>query len=106
MAKRAGPKRGWQRIECVQYGERLVKQVKTFVATWRPAGGCIRVVIVREDDGWLAYFCTEVAATAAQVLEAMADRGAIEQMFKDVKEVWGQDSSRCAMCTPVSACGL
>lgn len=89
LAKRAGHKRGWQRIECVQYGERLVKQVKTFVATWRPAGGRIRVVIVREDDGWLAYFCTEVAATAAQVLEAMADRGAIEQMFKDVKEVWG-----------------
>lgn len=89
LAKRAGHKRGWQRVECVQYGERLVKQVKTFVATWRPAGGRIRVVIVREDDGWLAYFCTDVTATAAQVLEAMADRGAIEQMFKDVKEVWG-----------------
>jgi hypothetical protein len=89
LAKRAGHKRGWQRVECVQYGERLVKQVKTFAATWRPAGGRIRVVIVREDDGWLAYFCTDVAATATQVLEAMADRGAIEQMFKDVKEVWG-----------------
>jgi hypothetical protein len=25
----------------------------------------------------------------ATILEAMADRGAIEQLFKDVKEVWG-----------------
>ena len=89
LAKRAGQKRGWQRVACVQYGERLVKTIKTFLATWRPAGCCIRVVIVREDDGWLAYFCTDPAMTAAAVLEAMADRGAIEQMFKDVKEVWG-----------------
>jgi hypothetical protein len=27
--------------------------------------------------------------TVAAILEAMADRGAIEQMFKDLKEVWG-----------------
>lgn len=89
LAKRAGQKRGWQQVTCVQYGERLVKTIKTFLATWRPAGGRIRVVIVREDDGWLAYFCTEPAMTAAAILEAMADRGAIEQLFKDVKEVWG-----------------
>jgi DDE superfamily endonuclease len=89
LAKRAGQKRGWQRVECVQYGERVVKAVKTFLATWRPAGGRIRVVIVREDGGWLAYFCTDPTVSAAVVLEAMADRGAIEQTFKDVKEVWG-----------------
>ena len=47
------------------------------------------MVIVREPDGWLAYFCTDPAATAVQILEAMANRGAIEQMFKDLKEVWG-----------------
>jgi hypothetical protein len=67
----------------------VVKAVKTFLATWRPAGGLIREVIVREDDGWLAFFCTDPAATAAAILEAVADRGALEQMFKDVKEVWG-----------------
>ena len=27
--------------------------------------------------------------TVAAILEAMADRGAIEQLFHDVKEVWG-----------------
>ena len=89
LAKRAGQKRGWQRLSCVQYGKQVVKEVKTFEATWRPAGGRIRVVIVREPTGWLAFFCTDPAMPAATVLGAMADRGAIEQTFKDVKEVWG-----------------
>jgi hypothetical protein len=89
LAKRARQRRGWQRVECVQYGERVAKAIKTFEATWRPAGGRIRVVIVREEDGWLAFFCTSPEVTAAAILEAMADRGAIEQAFKDVKEVWG-----------------
>jgi hypothetical protein len=89
LAKRAGQKRGWQRVPCVQYGKPVVKTVKTFEATWRPAGGRIRVVIVREDTGWLAYFCTDPAVSVVAILEAMADRGAIEQLFKDVKEVWG-----------------
>jgi hypothetical protein len=89
LAKRAGQQRGWQRVECVQYGERVTKTIKTFEATWRPAGGHIRVVLVRERDGWRAYFCTDPTVTAAAILEVMADRGAIEQTFKDVKEVWG-----------------
>ena len=89
LAKRAGQKRGWQRVECVQYGKKVTKTINTFEATWRPAGGRIRVVIVREADGWLAYFCTDPAMAAETILEAMADRGAIEQTFKDVKEVWG-----------------
>jgi hypothetical protein len=89
LAKRAGQKRGWQQVACVQYGAREVKAIKTFEATWRPAGGRIRVVIVREDDSWLAYFCTDPAVSAVAILEAMADRGAIEQTFKDIKEVWG-----------------
>ncbi len=89
LAKRAGQGRGWQQVECVQYGERVVKAVKTFLATWRPAGGVVRVVVVRAERGWLAFFCTDPSATAAQVLGAMADRAAIEQTFHDVKEVGG-----------------
>jgi hypothetical protein len=89
LAKRAGQKRGWRQVECVQYGERVTKTIKTFEATWQPAGCRIRVVIVREDGGWLAYFCTDPTVSAVAILEAMADRGAIEQTFKDVKEVWG-----------------
>jgi hypothetical protein len=89
LAKRAGQTRGWQQVECVQYGERVTKQVKRFLATWRPAGGLIVVVLVKEDDGWLPFFCLDPNATAQEVLEAMADRGAIEQANKGVKEVWG-----------------
>src|SRR5262249_14919641 len=56
LAKRAGQSRGWQEVECEQYGEKVTKTIKTFLATWRPAGGLIRVVLVKEDDGWLAFF--------------------------------------------------
>lgn len=67
----------------------MVKTIKTFEATWRPVGGRIRVVLVREADGWLAFFCTDPTLPATVILETMADRGATEQMFKDLKEVWG-----------------
>jgi SRSO17 transposase len=89
LAKRAGQSRGWQQVECVQYGERVVKTIKTFLATWKPAGGVIRVVLVQEKDGWLPFFCTDPTATVAEILAAVADRNAHEQSFKDVKEVWG-----------------
>src|SRR5262249_51966636 len=89
LAKRAGQQRGWQRVECVQYGERVTKTIKTFEATWPPAGGRIRVVLVREPDGWLAFFATDPTVTALAILEEMADRVAIEQTFKDVKESGG-----------------
>jgi hypothetical protein len=89
LAKRAAQPGGWQQGECRQYGRRVVKTIQTFEATWRPAGGRIRVVMVREEDGWLAFFCTDVSATPGDILEAAADGGALEQTFKDVKEVWG-----------------
>jgi hypothetical protein len=89
LAKRAGHARGWQQVECVQYGQRVTKTYKTFLASWRPAGGLIRVVLVREEDRWVPFFCTEPTATVVDILEAAADRGAVEQTNKDVKEVWG-----------------
>jgi DDE superfamily endonuclease len=89
LAKRAGQQRGWQAVECQQYGKRVTKTIKTFLATWKPAGGVIRVVLVKEEDGWVAFFCTKADATAEEILEAAADRNALEQTNKDVKEVWG-----------------
>src|SRR5262249_55951038 len=32
LVKRAGQKRGWEQVECVQYGERVTKTIKTFQA--------------------------------------------------------------------------
>lgn len=89
LAKRAGQSRGWQRLEIELYGEVTEKRYKTFVAAWRPAGGAIRVVLVREADGWRAFFCTDVRAGVAAILTAVADRFAVETAFKDLKEVWG-----------------
>jgi hypothetical protein len=62
------------------------KTIKTFLATWRPAGGLIRVVLVREEHGWLALFSTDVTLSAAEILGAAADRFSIEQDFPDLKE--------------------
>jgi len=89
LAKRAGQKRGWQSVRVRQYGEERARRVKTFLATWRPAGGRIRVVLVREARGWLALFSTDPAMTAEEVLSAAADRFSIEQDFHDLKEVEG-----------------
>jgi len=89
LAKRAGHERGWQTIECTVYGGAAAKTYKTFLATYAPAGGVIRVVLVKEDHGWYAFFSTDPSASVKDVLEAFADRATIEQDFHDVKEVWG-----------------
>jgi hypothetical protein len=90
LAKRAGQARGWQTEEFLLYGKQVSKRFKTFLATYRPAIGLIRVVLVKNDDGsWVAYFCTDSNASVAEILEAVADRSAIEQVFHDVKEVHG-----------------
>ena len=85
----AGQSRGWQTVNCLLYGKTVTKTYKTFLATYRPAEGVIRVVLVKEEDGWLALFCTDPTATVQEILEAFADRATIEQNFHDQKEIWG-----------------
>ena len=89
LAKRAGQQRGWQTIECTVYGQTATKLYKTFLATYRPTGGTIRVVLVKEDHGWYAFYCTDPMASVQEIIEAFSDRTTIEQDFHDVKEVWG-----------------
>lgn len=89
LAKRAGQSRGWQTVTCLLYGKLVTKTYKTFLATYRPVGGVIRVVLVREEDGWVAFFSTDPSATVVAILETFADRATIEQCFHDQKEVWG-----------------
>jgi hypothetical protein len=89
LAKRAGQPEGWMEEEMVVYGEVKTKRFKTFLATWQPAGGVIRVVLVDESTGWVAYCSTDPNATAAQILGFVSERGALEQTFHDVKEVEG-----------------
>lgn len=89
LAKRAGQKRGWETIECMQYGQSVTKTYKSFLAAYRPAYGLIRVVIVKEEKGSQYFFCTDPTASVREILEAFADRAAVEQDFHDLKEVWG-----------------
>jgi len=89
LAKRAASKQGWQTLTCTLYGRVVTKTYKTFLATYRPVGTVIRVVLVREDHGWVAFYCTDPTASVEEILQAFADRATIEQDFHDVKEVWG-----------------
>ena len=89
LAKRAGQTRGWAVIHVRKpSGETETKRIKTFLATWRPAGGVIRVVLVKEEDGsWRALLCTDPAADITAIVEEALERWSIEQSFHDLKEV-------------------
>ncbi len=89
LAKRAGQKRGWSHGVFKLYDGTEVKRYKTFLATWRPAGAVIRVVLVDEPHGWRAYFCTAPEASVADVPTTIADRFSLETAFREVKEVVG-----------------
>jgi hypothetical protein len=89
LAKRAAHHEGWEGAPCTVYGQKVTKVFKTFLATYRPTGGLIRVVIVLEEHDWYPFFSTDPNATAVEIIEAFADRATIEQDFHDVKEVWG-----------------
>jgi hypothetical protein len=88
LAKRARHREGWETITYDCRGTIVTRQYKTFLATSRLVSDQIRVVIVRfEDGGWAPYFCTDTSATVCEILEAVADRWAIEEHFHDVTEV-------------------
>ena len=89
LAKRGGQRRGWSSDTFELYGEKVVKKYKTFLATWRPAGGVIRVVLVDEPTGWRAYFCTDTSASVADILGMVADRFSLEITFRECKQVVG-----------------
>jgi len=89
LAKRAAHPAGWTTETFTLYGKPVAKTYKTFRATWRPAGGVIRVVLVRETGGWVAFFSTDPDASVADVLGCVADRFSLETCFRDCKEVVG-----------------
>jgi hypothetical protein len=82
---------GWEEIECRQYGRVVTKRVKSFIATSRiTRGKPIKVVIVKEDDKtWVPLISTDVDVSVLDILESYAVRFGIEEMVKDLKEVWG-----------------
>lgn len=90
LRNKAADNSGWSSVKAMLYGREETKQVKMFTATYRPAGCPVLVLIVREaGDNWRAFMCSELSARAGQILEAVADRSAIEQNFHDLKEIEG-----------------
>jgi len=90
LCRKAAGNSGWSSIKVTLYGQSQTKMVKLFRAVYRPAGCCVLVLLVREDgDAWRAFMCTNLSATAEQILEAVSDRSAIEQNFHDLKEIEG-----------------
>ena len=89
LAKRAGQTRGWSEVTVkTTTGRSVTKRFKTFLATWHPAGGVVRVVIIKEDDGsWRPFLCTDVEASVEAIVQTVHDRWAIEQNYHDLKEV-------------------
>jgi hypothetical protein len=90
LSLRAGQRRGWEAIDVVMSGGKVKRwEVKTFLATWRVAGGVVRVVLVREGSdrpSWRAYVCSDPEATVREIARGVAERWGIEQVFHDVKE--------------------
>ena len=81
---------GWFKVKAFLYGRKEAKEVKVFKALYKPAGCMIQVLVVREsNDCFRAFMCTDLTASAVQVLEVVADRYAIEQNFSDIKEIEG-----------------
>ena len=90
LAKRAAAKGGWTTEVVTVCGRPEEKTCKTFLATWGPAGGVIRVALVKQEQNkWVAYFTTKTETTAAEILGLVSDRASIGQVFHDVREVWG-----------------
>lgn len=91
LARRGAHPRGWTTETFLMYGSLMSVTYKTFLATYRPAGGLIRVVLIRDaaTGHWTAFFSTDPDLPVGIILECVADRAAIEQNFHDVKEVEG-----------------
>src|SRR5690242_5660123 len=75
LALRAWQTRGWNEATAkATTGRAVVKRYKTILTTWRPAGGVVREVILKEDDGsWRAFLCTEAGASVEAIVQAVQD---------------------------------
>src|SRR4051794_41952532 len=68
-------------------GRAVTKRYKTFLATWRPAGGLVRVVILKEEDGsWRAFLCTDAGGGGGGVVEAVPERGGVGEEYHHLKK--------------------
>ncbi|MDR3110694.1 MAG: transposase [Planctomycetaceae bacterium] len=89
MNLRASHKQGWQETKCQLYGKRAMKTYKTFVAVSEmTVYKTVRVVIIKEANGWIPLLSTNTSLSAQEIIEHYGVRFGIEEVFKDLKEVW------------------
>ena len=84
-------KQGWRYVECRQYGQIVRKKVKCFVATSKlTKGKPIKVVLIKENEKvWVPLMSTNEDQSAKEILESYGVRFGIEEVFKDLKDIWG-----------------
>ena len=89
------------RGECVQYRETEVKRLKTFLATWRPAGGR-DPGRAGEGGGRLAGLLLHrpEADVRQRILEAAADRAPWRRRSRTSRRSGERVSSSCGTCGP------
>lgn len=82
---------GWRYVECRQYGQIVRKRVKWFVAASKlTKGKPVKVVLIKEDEKtWVPLVSTDATMEVKEILESYGVRFGIEEVFKDLKEVWG-----------------
>lgn len=82
---------GWRHVECRQYGQVVRKKVKCFVASTKlTKGKPVKVVLIKEDEKiWVPLISTDMAMNVKKILESYGVRFGIEEVFKDLKAVWG-----------------
>jgi len=91
MKAMVADEQGWKIVECRQYGQVVQKRVKWFVATSKlTRGKPIKVVLIKEDEKtWVPLMSTDANQEVKEILESYGVRFGIEEVFKDLKEVWG-----------------
>ena len=102
LTKRAGQTRGWEQVECTQYGERVTKTYQTFLATYRPAGGLIRVVLVNEEHGWIPFFSTDAEASGWTSWRRSRIAARSSKRTRMSKRSGERDSNKCATLMPTA----
>lgn len=90
----ASARRGWHRLTVTLYGRTVTTQVFSKTALWYVAlrDQPVRIVVVRDPSGRRrdeAFFCTDVQASVAFILQTYASRWCLEVAFRDGKQHLG-----------------
>jgi DDE superfamily endonuclease len=98
LAKRAGQRRGWTTETFELYSERVRKRYKTLEATWKPAGGRIRVVLVDEPTGWVAFSAPTWGRASKRSSRPWPIGSRWRRRSAIARRSSGPGSSRCGSC--------